>query len=465
MSAADMDDAYPVSASAAPSQHSHAIIETLLFLTAMVLLDALLGQGDRFLSMSVHPFWAIILLVALQYGPGDTLAAAVFSSLFLLVGNMPEQMLTETMYDYILRVTFLPFLWITTALVLGSIRARQLDEKQRLQEELLKNKESNALLVKGYNAIKQAKEKLELRLAEERCSVLTVYKVAKSLEAVDASEITPAVAELVNTAFHPIRFSLYRLQNGVLQLETTRGWKTSHDYTTRFDSHSPLLADMLTKKRVLSVLHADEEAILNKEGMLAGPIIDPQSGKIYGMLKIEEMGFTELNLRAYEIFAVVCQWIARVYANAENHQGAGQSRVMKAANSNIPSADQYLRFFTHFARRQGFNMFKITIRLGNRLLPREQRHHAMRALKEVLHETLRETDLLLNAGGDEKSNILLSCYDEADTQLVATKLQMAIIRRKDPILDKAAFTYDIKVLHLHEAPTPKMAPRPLPIAV
>src|SRR5579863_4119153 len=124
-----MDSSASSGTTVVPRVNRSAIVEIAVFLSAVVLLDFMFGDGTRFINTTLHPFWIIVLLVTVQYGPIEALIAALLSSAVLLVGNLPEQSLNETMYQYILRVTFNPTLWIMTALILGSLRARQRAER------------------------------------------------------------------------------------------------------------------------------------------------------------------------------------------------------------------------------------------------------------------------------------------------------------------------------------------------
>ena len=135
-----------------------AITETIAFLSIATLLDVFFGNGDRFISMSLHPFWVIVLLVTVQYGPKEALAASLLASAFLLVGNMPEQSVTETLYGYILRVIYLPFLWVVASLVLGAIRSRQIREKELTADRLGEAQEAYNTIANSYSALKQTKE-------------------------------------------------------------------------------------------------------------------------------------------------------------------------------------------------------------------------------------------------------------------------------------------------------------------
>jgi len=295
-----------------------AVIETLIFLCTTVLISDFAGDGDRFINMSPHPFWIIVLLITLQYGANEAIMAAILSSFFLLVLNLPEQSLTETMYGYMLRVLSQPFLWIITALVLGGIRTRQLNERDNISEKLKKSRRSIEAITEGYNAVKQSKEQLEMRLASEKCSILTVYEVAKSMETTNPAEVPAAIARLVNLALNPIKFSIYRYKNNVFKLDAAYGWRKSDTYSRQFPANTPLAQAMLNRDSgPLSIINHADEKLLMGQGIMAGVIIDKRSGKIFGMLKIEEMKFGDLGSRTRETFLLVCEWIAYVFTNVE----------------------------------------------------------------------------------------------------------------------------------------------------
>lgn len=428
--------------------HSSAILETIAFLLCVVMLDVMFGNGTRFIDMQLHPFWVIVLMVTLQYGAGDALVTAILSGVFLLAGNMPEQNMTETMYEYIMRVTYLPFLWIVTALTLGSICTRQLREKRDLQEQVKKSREMLQTFMNGYNAVKQSKEQLEMRLAEERCSVLTVYKLAKSLEATDPENALASIAELVRVALKPTKFSIFRWEDHALVLDATHGWKKSDVFEKKFAASSPLGNCVLDKKCILSIVHEEDENILAGQGVLAGPIYDAATGRMYGMLKIEDMEFMGLGMHTHEIFRIVCEWIAHIYAKRDN---AHNNRVVQLRNS--VDVKQFLvyqtHFLTRFAQRHGLNLFKVAIRMTNFLtLSPGHREQVTHKVKTIVHDNLRGADLVFDTDARDEFPILMVCEDEMDSQIVVERMQKAIARQGDKTLAMVKFAYNVESLHV-----------------
>jgi len=334
--AADDQFAKPDNSTVIPRVNRSAIVEILVFLAAVLLLDTMFSDGTRFINSPLHPFWIIVLLVTVQYGPIEALIAALLSSAVLLISNLPEQSISETMYQYLLRVSMTPILWIMTALILGSIRARQRAERRNLLEQLWKSEQAASAIIENYKAAKQSKERLELRLAEERCSVVTVFEVAKSLETLDPNEAMDGFEKLVRTALNPKKFSFFNWKSNVLTLDAAYGWEKTDSYEDRFHGNTSLANQVVRERRVLSIIREEDEKWLSGQGMLAGPIYDEETGKMFGMLKIEETGFTDLGIRTHETFRIVCAWIARVCVNIEKYS-EGSERSPRSTKKRRPS--------------------------------------------------------------------------------------------------------------------------------
>ena len=146
--------------------------------------------------------------------------------------------MSESSYDYILRAFSQPLLWVTAALVLGGIRERQMSERMNLVESLHNLEEATSVVVDGYNSLKDSKEHLETRLSEERCSLVSVYNIAMSLETLDNASVMATAEKLIRSALKPAKFSIFRISDGMLRLKAAYGWTEDDRYTERFDTHS-----------------------------------------------------------------------------------------------------------------------------------------------------------------------------------------------------------------------------------
>ncbi len=134
-----------------------ALIEVLVLLGLPLLIDTFLLMGDRFISVSPHPFWIPVLLVSVQYGTGDGLMAAVVASLALLIGNMPERALTQDEFSYLFNILNRPLMWFAAAVVLGELRTRHIMERDELIQNALDSKDREETISKAYERLGKIK--------------------------------------------------------------------------------------------------------------------------------------------------------------------------------------------------------------------------------------------------------------------------------------------------------------------
>src|SRR5690606_35605613 len=107
--------------------------------------------------------------------------------------------------------------------------------------------------------------------------------------------------------------------------------------------------------------------LLAGQAILAGALTDRESGEVLGMLKVEKLGFTDLNLSAIESFAAICQWAGMAIVNARKYQAA-KSESMVNPDHNLLTYSyfrRYLDFITGLAKRVGFDVSMIVIHLAN----------------------------------------------------------------------------------------------------
>src|ERR1700720_4282176 len=88
-----------------------ALLEMALFLGVALGIDRIFLDGSRFRSMPQHPFWILVLLIAVQYGTSAGLLAAFVSSVALLAGNVPAQAILQDRFAWGFEILRLPLLW------------------------------------------------------------------------------------------------------------------------------------------------------------------------------------------------------------------------------------------------------------------------------------------------------------------------------------------------------------------
>jgi len=422
----------------------------------MLAIDLLLLDGSRFRDLAPHPFWIVVLLVTVQYGTKEGLVAAAAASAALLLGNVPEQRISQDAYQYVFSIVRAPFLWFTAAVVLGEIRMRHVGERAELRGALAQTERRAETLAEACTRLTRQNSGLETRVASQLQTVTTLYRASRAVERLEPGEVLLGVTELVRAVMNPKKFSVYILRQGALEAVVQDGWSSDDPYARIFTAASPLFQQVIGRQRTLCAASESDEKLLDEEGILAGPLLHAESGAVQGMLKIEELGFLDLGFGSVQNFKVVCDWIATAYARALRHEQAEQDRVLHGETQLYSHGflSRQTRYVAVLARRLGFDLSSIHVRLQNLdELSAEAQARIPGVLRDTVGRVLRRTDLAFHA--DERGfefALLLPGTPRDKAQIVIDKLRKGFAEILEGELAAARFSFTVQAVHEYEPP-------------
>ena len=405
------------------------LVEIGLFVAFVLALDALWGPGDRFAHLQPHPFWAIVLLMAVYYGTQEALLATAISSVALLLGNLPSPSLDQNVHDYAVQALLTPILWMLASLILGELRMRHRQQQNETSERLTQAERRVALLSHAHKDLAAAKQRLETRLAGQLGTATGLFEAARKIETVEPGQVIAGVSDLVEVALHAKAFSLFLLEGDALVLTAARGWAPERRYAERYTGTAPLFQEVAGGQRVVSVATPAGEAVLQGHGLMAGPLVDPGSGKLIGMLKVEDMAFLDFNLSSLQTFKALCGWIAAAYANAEAYQ-SNQIQDETTRLYAMKYLERQTAYVTELALRFGFDLTLLLFRVEVDDLTESQRRDVPAALGEVARKVMRRTDLVFSHDPPGRQfAVLLPGTPAENCAIVAGKLRERLIER------------------------------------
>ncbi len=420
-----------------------AIFEALSFLMIITGLNLILGDGTRFFDFSPHPYWIIILLLTVQYGTNEGLVCSVLASVFLLVWNLPEQSMSGDIFDYLITVFYRPFLWLIASVVLGELRVRQMREKTELRKELGEVSTREQSITRAYENLKEVKENLEMRIAGELRGSMTSYETLRLIEGLNPVQILMGMEDMVTAIANPKKFSVYSFGENGFEVITSSGWEEGESFSRRIAHDSPIFQEITGSHRVLCSINKHDAAILGAEGILAGPIIDPQSREILGMLKIEELDFMDLTMTNVEIFKILCEWAGSAFTQARQYQTT-RGDCMHNLDTGTLSCN-FGRFQEQFlnrvlkARRIKGSLLKIT--LAN---ARKFSNDDRKKIAELFTGTLKKKlpkHMLISEGRrvNVEFVVLMPGVTPAKTKNNVEAIMSFMLKQTDPLMRKAEF--------------------------
>ncbi|MFM9889848.1 MAG: GAF domain-containing protein [Rickettsiales bacterium] len=427
-----------------------ALVETLGILILLTLLDVVLGQGDRFWYVNPHPYWIAVIFVAAKYGTNEGLFAAIMASLFYLLGNIPDQAEGMGRYDYIYAIVVNPILWLVAGLFVGGLRQMHITERDNLRREVEDATQRETLISDSYKFVKTRKESLEVQVSGQLVSSIEAYRAAKAVETLDPKSVMQGVEKLVKSVLGPQKFSLYIFHNNKLNATILHGWAPSDSFTQEIDSFSPLYQAVVGRQETLVIANEQHEALLDGQGIMAGPIVDVESGRVVGMLKVEQMDFISLSLNTVETFRALCEWIGTALINARNYQTVKSESIVNPER-NLLTYNYFKRqsdYLAKLAKRVGFDLSMLVIKVNDpKALTDADRITVARQIGESVKTALRNVDLAFDYQTDgEEYSVLLPATNQAGAAIVRDKIAKDMERALRGKRD-VAFNYIVQALH------------------
>lgn len=428
-----------------------AIIEMILGLGLLILVDQFLGAGNGFTSVQPHPFWIVIVLIAAQYGVNEGVGATVLASLaYLLFAEWPMRDSEQGMFDYYYVLLLNPILWLVGSLVIGAIAERHLRKIVHLNKSIEDSHQREDTISESYSFVKSRKENLEIQLTGQLTSSIKAYKAAKAIETLNPKDVLRGIEDLVSAILAPQKFSVYSLEAGRLTANVLHGWTQNDGFLQEIDSSNALYQMVVGQQSVVCIANADHEIVLHHQGLLAGPIMDPERRTVIGMLKIEQLDFAHMGLQTIEIFKALCDWVGASMMNAEYYQTVKEGSVINPEH-NLMTVNYFKRqsdYLSSLAKRVGFDLTLIVVRVADaEKLQDADRLMVARQLSVAVQKALRTVDLAFEyQGTGEEYSILLPATSQQGANVVRDKISKELDGTLRS-LNHASISYHIKALH------------------
>lgn len=430
-----------------------ALVEIAIFFAIAFLLEMALDVSPRYMDTWPHPYWAIVLIVSVQYGSNEGLVAVFAATLALLLFNFPEQRIDQDFYGWIFSIFIRPLMWLVAAVVLGEISLRQIRKRYELQKELDESHERETTFARNYEQAKARKEKLELNIAGQLRTETASYRAAKAIEKLNPNDVVEGVTNLVKSSLGPEKFSLYMLNGDVLEQRMHSGWGEQDiaGAEPEYRSHTQLYQSVIGRKEVLSVVNEEHERILSGQGIIAGPLLDTETNTVLGMLKIEDMPFLELNLNTIETFRAICEWIALAMTNAEHYQSAVNDSTVNPEHNLMTRSffNRYKDYITALAQRLKFNVYTLTVNVANSdALDADTRITVARLLSDAVGKSLRSVDFAFDHQQTSGNfAIILPATDAKGATIVRDKIEKELLASAAKKARNAQFAFSLSPLH------------------
>ncbi|MBF0239056.1 MAG: GAF domain-containing protein [SAR324 cluster bacterium] len=284
------------------------LVEIPLFFLAFELVEIYLHSLHMSLGeLSPHPYWLVVISLALMYGPVAGIVTGIIAGGLTL--NWAE--LKDIQPMELMVLAFSPFAFVSGGALLGFINRRQ----KNLISDNFKDLDSLHQQIEDIETDRQrlieANLNLEKKVVSREDTILTLYEASKSLGSLQKEQIFQKIPVLLKEYLRAQACSFYLHQEDQLMFISQIGWHSLQEYPDNYNSSSPLYQQLIRQMRIL--MPQDLRDIDNS--IMVSPLID-QNKHLYGMIKIEKLSFLELNASTAKMLEILADWMMRAIDNA-----------------------------------------------------------------------------------------------------------------------------------------------------
>jgi hypothetical protein len=295
-----------------------ALVE-MAVLVALVMLEYFWDGFPNLTRINPHPYWIAVLLLSLQYGTVSGLIAASIAIIGTVLIGMPEPDIEERYFNYLIRVWTQPVLWLLVAMLLGTFRARQIEQRDELLLQAENLRMRGATLLDHATNLRARCTMLERRIAmRETTDTSKLLAALARLSDAGPGRWADALDATLRAGFPKSQISLYAIDGASARVVLThRAAGIVNEVTNEIGADHLLLAS-IKAGRSLSVVDAADDAFLRGSGVAAVPIFAPVTGqsadaagqRVIGFLKAEVLPPSQLDASTTQRLSVVAAHLA-----------------------------------------------------------------------------------------------------------------------------------------------------------
>jgi len=365
-------------------------------------------DNPGFLGLHPHPYWFIILPIAVRYGliAGSVVGLTAFVvQIYILLYIYTNVSLYEAFTNHAL-IFLLVSLFIG---LVGEIR-RSEHVKQKLDFSHLENIFSS--LLTEYKALVKYKEKKNSEIISQEDTFSSLYKAQEQVNTLDESKIYPALIQLLEKYLSVTGAAIYTLSDDKTQLKQVINIEndSAAKQPELMDIYTSEIHEILYKGQILAINDLVSRPELHpffNDKIICSPIRGVRNRPL-GIIVINQIPFKYLTLQSFQMVKSISDRCGASIEKARVYQLTRQKMVLDEITGVLTYSYLKDRFDEEFsrARRYGYTMsvliFEIQSFYGCEIVLQKS---ILLRFKKIIEKKLRNIDLMFH--GKDRSQFIL----------------------------------------------------------
>ncbi|MBF0408457.1 MAG: diguanylate cyclase [Candidatus Riflebacteria bacterium] len=408
-------------------------IEGLVFVSIAVFINKFFfPDSPGFRGLPFSPLWIPILLIAGRYGTFPSLFTSFICAWYYFFSVSLENFIFG-IFELTMEDKVVMFAFFFVSVFLGQMYDRLHDRIVILQSDVEDIGEQHRNLKQHFEKLERTNEELERRVVGKHTTLNSLYEMARQLDSLDENALYRGVIELTCKFLYASKAVLYIGNINEIKVGAAFGY-LPEDYPFLIEKvkSNPLALAAWKSEEPLSFRNDfEEQATLEakKRIYMAATINLISTGKVAGLLTVDELPFLAVNSPNLRILGIIADWTAQ---NIEKTRAFIdlQARELDDQLTGVFSYSFFqIRIAEELNRSQRHNvpMSLILMKIQNySKMEQPVQLDLLSVIGLVFQNSIRQVDIPCRFSNSETLALILPLTESAGAKLLADKLKFNI---------------------------------------
>jgi len=366
-------------------------------------------KNPGFLGIHPHPYWFVILPIAVRYGFAAGFVSGITASIVqccILIFFYDNQTLLEAFWGE-------PLVFLFVSACIGFVGEIRRTEHVKIKDDFMDLEIRFSKLLTEYSALVKYKEKKDSEVISQEDTFSSLYKAQEKINTLNESEIYPTLLNLLTQYLGVIAASVYILTQDNKQLKRViELTEDSGDIPPDvIDVKNQPYNNILWKSHFVSIndlrTHPEYESFF-KDKIMCAPIRGVRNRPL-GVIIINKIPFNKLTAQTFQMLKSISDRCGASIERARVYKLTREKMVMDEKTGALTYSYLKDRFDQEFsrARRYGYTMsvliFEIQSFYGYDI---DLQQKILVTFIKIIEKKLRNIDLLFH--GSDRSQFVLA---------------------------------------------------------
>lgn len=332
------------------------LLENIFYYTLIYFLFmSLMGQGEKFLQLNIHPLFILTGIMAYRYGVNLGVVSATIA-MFVYIYSYIEVGRDIVVFFYDFKYYKFILMFFILSFVLGRIKDNQEEKLHELSEEISVIRKNYKNLYGKNNKLTYINNRMKGQIIKSEESIIALYNISNTLDTLNFEEVITNLIGIFKTYINAEAISLYTVDSSkkYLRLKVAVGENRKLPGSLKLDDYPEFLKAINEKK------YGKRDGSNLKIPVFYAPILN--NGEVIALLNIERLSYQTYTDYTEKMFEILASWTNKAMSNALSYAEKIKDELYYEGTEIMYEKFLEKRISEEIKRKEMFKLSNITLK-------------------------------------------------------------------------------------------------------